>query len=596
MLQLHFGTIGGLGQDVVPDFEIRSHLRVLSRRRKLILLPVLLLVFSTVVMSYLQDPVFEGEAKVLLDQPQGESVLGDPSQAVDPARRLQTELEVVRSAAVRSVVEAQIGAIGKVEVSQVPDTDVISIKAAGPTRGRATEVARAYALAYLEYRRAREVDELEAAGRKLRDRIDSLQAQIDALDQRRRSADPASASTLSADREQLISQQALFMHRLDELRVEAELKTGGGRLVTDAISTTQVRPTPVRNGVLALVLGLMLTVGLAFAVEHLNDTIRTKEELDQALPGVRVLGIIPKADAAAEGTADARRVVTPLAPPGLPFGEAFLTLRTSIQFLGVERAPRVLQVTSAVPGEGKTSLTANLGVVFARAGQRVLMIDCDLRRARLHECFGIGNRLGFTSLLVESATPARVIQRVPTFDNLWLLPSGPLPMNPSELLGAQATSKVLAELAGRFDVIIIDSPPVLPITDALALSAWVDAVLLVVGAGSTSRRDVQRSAELLKAVEAPLVGTVLNRADAEENYGYAYAYSDDEGFGQHGRRSGRQRGRTLEPKSSRRRGGTGLNERRGQVGAEDLASPKIAPASPPRRHDEAAAERRRRQA
>ncbi len=531
-----------VAEDVVPDLEVRSHLRVLGRRKWFIVLPVIVLVVSTLIASSLQRPTFQGEAKVLLKQTEVESLFGvTGAPPEDPARRLHTEIEVVKSAPVRSAVESQIGPVDKVEATQVGTTDVISIKGTGPTRRRAAEVTRAYALAYIDFRRIQEVRELETAGRKLQDKIASLQGEIDALDQRSRSGDPRTQSVLAADRDRLVSQQALFKHRLDELQVEAELKTGGANLVTDEVATVQINPTPLRNGVLALVLGFMVTVSLAFALDYLDDTIRTKEELDRALPGIRVLGIIPEIDREATVTG---RSVSSLTSPGRPFGEAFRTLRTSIQFLGLQRPPRIIQLTSARAGEGKTTVASHLAAVFARSGQTVVLIDADLRRARLHDRFRLPNHLGFTSLLVDDAEMDQVIQEVHDMRNLSVVTSGPLPMNPSELLGSQTTSQVLAALAERFDVVVIDSPPVLPVTDALALSAWVDATLLVVAAGATSTRDVQRSAELLTDLQAPVAGSVLNRANAQENYGYAYEYIDDNEDRMFGRRLRTRRNRT----------------------------------------------------
>jgi capsular exopolysaccharide synthesis family protein len=185
---------------------------------------------------------------------------------------------------------------------------------------------------------------------------------------------------------------------------------------------------------------------------------------------------------------------------------------------------RTLQVTSANAREGKTTTLANLAVALARSGQSVVVVCCDLRRPRVHEFFGLDNEIGFTSVLLGKVPLARAVQDVPAQTRLSLLASGPLPPNPSELLSSKRTVEVLGSLQAEFDIVLIDSPPVLPVTDALVLSGRVDATLLIGVAGATTRKEATRAVELLRQVDAPLVGSVLNGVDVEGGYGYNDQY------------------------------------------------------------------------
>jgi non-specific protein-tyrosine kinase len=203
--------------------------------------------------------------------------------------------------------------------------------------------------------------------------------------------------------------------------------------------------------------------------------------------------------------------------------EAYRSLRTAIGFIGLDKPLRVIQVTSPSAAEGKTTTIANLAVALANVGKKVVVVDCDLRRPRIHTFFGIPNEVGFTSVLLGEVPLANAAQAVGR-RHLMLLASGQLPPNPSELLSSTRTAQVLATLQAEADVVLVDSPPVLPVTDSAVLSAHVDATLLVIRAGVTTRRQLTRAVEVLEQVAAPLVGTVLNGVTADEGYGYTYNY------------------------------------------------------------------------
>ena len=516
-----------MADDNVDELELRDYLRVIRRRKWIIALTTLVVVGAAIAASLVQTPVYQGTAEVLLQAKATESLF-DPNsgQRNDPVRAVQTEIQVLKSRPVRDLVRKELGSAPKVSASPVGQTDVIQVKAESTDPDQAADIANAYATSYISFRRTQAVDDLLAAAEQIQDKIADLQAQMDGLGGATtttvRGARPEPPPDVSPRRDQLLAQQALFRQKLDQLQVDAALKSGGAQLVTPAVApSTPIRPTPVRNGVVALAVGLMLGLGLAFLREHLDDTIRSKDDVERVAGGLPVLSVIPLVP----GWKDRKKtVVASLAEPKSAAAEAYRSLRTSVQFLGLDRPVRTLQVTSPSASEGKTSTVANLAVALAAAGQRVIAVDCDLRKPRLHAFFGLENEIGFTTVLVGDAPLSQALQAVPGVDGLQLLASGAPPPNPSELLAGGRSAQVLESLAAQADLVVVDCPPVLPVTDAAILAGRVDATLVVVTATETHRRRLQQALDTLAQVGAPLSGLVLNAARHEAGYGYAYRY------------------------------------------------------------------------
>lgn len=207
--------------------------------------------------------------------------------------------------------------------------------------------------------------------------------------------------------------------------------------------------------------------------------------------------------------AEAPSQLVTVAHPRSPVSEAYRQLRTSIQFYSLDRSIQTLLITSASPEDGKSTTVANLAVTFAETGCSVVAVDCDLRRPSLHKMFGLSNEAGLTALILDEKTLNDVLQ--PTdVPHLRVLPSGPLPPNPSELLGSQRMERLIESLRSTADVVIFDSPPTISVTDAAVLGAKMDGVLLVVSVGKTKRDHVVRAKQLLARVNAKVLGVVLN--------------------------------------------------------------------------------------
>jgi capsular exopolysaccharide synthesis family protein len=498
----------------------------LRRRKRVIALAVVVVVGVTLVFSYLQTPVYRASAKVLL-QPSASDALFNPNtgQPTD-VNQVQTEIQVVASQPVQDKVRSQLGTAPAISAVPVGQTNVMEVRADSTSAAQAAKVANAYANAYIDVRRTQQVNDLLAAATQIKAKVADLQRQIDFLDGQASKAPPDQQASILSERDGLVTQQEAFNQKLNETDVESALQSGGAQLVAPAtVPGTPIKPRPRRDGAIALVVGLLLGIGLAFLIERHDDSIKSQDDLERAGHGhVTTLGLIP----AVSGwkNPEEERVVS-LLDPRSPTTEAYRALRTSIQFLGLDHPVHVLQITSPSASEGKTTTLANLGVALASTGRRVVLISSDLRRPRIDRFFGLnGNHdnLGLTSVILGEVPLAAALQRVPNVDGLSILASGPSPPNPSELLGSARAAEVIAALRDDFDMVLLDSPPVLPVTDAAVLSAQADATLLVATAGKTRRRDFGRAVELLRQVEAPLVGSVLNGVSTASGYGYGYGY------------------------------------------------------------------------
>ncbi len=561
-----------LPQEAAVEPDLRDYIQILRRRKSYVALCVVVVLGLTLALSYLKTPNYAAVAKVLLKPRSSESLFGGGSAQgyVDPARSVQTEIEVIRTEPVRDLVREKIGSAPPVQVRPVGETDLVTIRAESTVASRASLVANTYAGAYIDFRRKQAFEELASASEEVQTKLTDIQKQIDNLGATTANLPPcvdprttpdacsqrsAAEATVNQRRTTLISQLGLFQQRLDQLQVDSALARGGAQLVTPASTPVKpFEPTPARNAVLAIILGLMLGVGLAFLVEYLDDTIKSKENFERAVPGLGVLGLIPLIPD--WKLKDQSRVVS-LSDSTSPAAEAYRILRTSIQFLGIERQVRLVQVTSASAQEGKSTTLANLAVAFANSGLRTVAVCCDLRRPRLHDFFKLDNHVGFTSVLLGNVPLSKALQPVPGQERLLLLASGPLPPNPAELLSSGRAAELLRNLASQADIVLIDSPPVLPVTDSLVLSQRVDATVLVSSAGTTTRKAVHRAAEMLHQVNAPLLGAVLNGVGAESGYG-SYSsryYTSDASLGNgtgtsNGNRSGRK-GTRLERRRAR---------------------------------------------
>ena len=289
-----------------------------------------------------------------------------------------------------------------------------------------------------------------------------------------------------------------------------------------AVPSSPIRPRPMQNALLVGGVGLLLAAGVVFLIEYLDDTLKTPEDAEQVL-GLPVLGFVAQMHYKKR---DTEEIFVTLQPRS-PVSEAFRTLRTNLEFAGVDKPICTILVTSAGPGEGKTTVAANLAAIFSQAKKRVLLLDADMRRPRIHSMFGMANRSGLSSLFLGQDHRESLGRSRPDLPNLLVVTSGALPPNPAELLGSAKMDQILSEFQKHVDVVIIDTPPSL-VADAQILAGKVDAVLLVIQPGKTHAEAARACLESLNRSGARIVGVVMNRIPRNRSYyygGYQYYVS-----------------------------------------------------------------------
>jgi capsular exopolysaccharide synthesis family protein len=286
------------------------------------------------------------------------------------------------------------------------------------------------------------------------------------------------------------------------------------------------KPNLQRNLLLASVVGLMLGTLLAFAFEHFDDTFRDPEDIERTL-GLAVLGVVPVPDSELDSTPDGLATASVSAPRSM-FAEAYRSMRTALQFSTGEGAPKVIAITSAVPGEGKTTSAINLAMAFASVGGTVLLIDADLRNPSLHKKLNMEGSAGLSNYLVGQLGPVEITRAGPA-PNLFVVPAGHLPPNPAELLGGARMAELIKTARERFTHVIIDSPPVLSIADGLVIGSFAEATILTVAAESTRKGAARDALKRLRHVRANVIGGLLTKYNARgkaNSYYHYYYYGD----------------------------------------------------------------------
>ncbi|HEX7050678.1 MAG TPA: polysaccharide biosynthesis tyrosine autokinase [Longimicrobiales bacterium] len=340
----------------------------------------------------------------------------------------------------------------------------------------------------------------------------------------------------------------MLQTRLQEAQIAASVDDSSVRVVEPAVLPLEpIKPRKMLSLGLAVVLGLVLGLGAAFARENMDTTVHTREDLQALLEEIPVLGSIPRIREAV-GNGGARRGVSAgsgaagLGPrlvagrdPRNPVSEAYRSLRTNITFSRIERAPRTMVLTSPTPGDGKSTSASNLAITLAQQSVQCLLVDADMRRGFLNDIFGVAREPGLSNVLLGRTSVEDAIQRIELGESgaLDFLPTGTLPPNPAELLGSRQMQELLATLAERYEAVILDAPPLTLVTDAAVLGTYADGVVVVARAGVTDRGAIRYALDQLTAVRAPVLGAVLNDVDQrkERYYGSYSAGSHAEYYG-----------------------------------------------------------------
>lgn len=338
-----------------------------------------------------------------------------------------------------------------------------------------------------------------------------------------------------------------LLQRLKEAGISSGLRSNNVHVIDRARQPlSPIRPRKSLNIMLSLVVGIVVGGVLALFNEYLDNSVKMPDEVEQ-LVNLPALGVIPavasvsanpsygrkllstpKSQAEAQKVALASELPT-VASPHSVVSEAYRALRTSILLSTSKQPPQTILITSGQPREGKTTTALNLAITLAQRGDRVVLIDSDLRRPRVHRAFQISNKTGLSSYLAGVITIDELPQPVPTIPNLFVITAGPMPPNPAEMLSSEPVVGLFAELRRQFDFILMDSPPAITVADSMILAAHADGVMIVVHGGVTTRESLKHVVKLMRGVSARILGVVLNNVDirsADYQYYYTYYYGD----------------------------------------------------------------------
>jgi polysaccharide biosynthesis transport protein len=520
-------------------------------RRSLGLLIVVPLALATAgfLSARGQAKVYQATAQVLLRP-------NDPNERVGTSggtgteilyadRIVQAQANIARGASVRNAAAAALGDATALQLERVvtvtpaTDSNILSVSAKDVDPQRATVIANAIASAFLENRRLAAVEPLKSAIQDLDQKVAETQQRIAQLGAAQ--ADPSAAAELDTAQAQY---RSLSDRRL-LLAVDKDLKRGEAELISTATSPLEpISPKPVRTAVLAAFLGLILVAGGVLLKDRLDTRLRSRDDAE-ATAGLATLAELPF-DRIAAGVE--LRVSAAEDPDGLA-AEAIRSLRVSLRFLGVDDPVRLVLVTSALKGDGKSTVSANLAYSYAESGARTLLVSADLRRGPIRSETSDWSGRGLVDLFEDMAKARelaamdrilwargdRVLQGSANISdycqnetpNLWTLPAGRALVNPVEILGSGIAKDFFDRAATDFDIVIIDSPPLLAVADAVVLSQFVDGVIVVTSLHRTPRPALARAMEVLRSGQATVLGLVVNRVDVTGNgyaYGTPYAY------------------------------------------------------------------------
>lgn len=522
--------------------ELRQYGRTIWKWFWLILVGAAIAGGVTYLVSSRSTPIYRASSQLLIQQAANPSglqwteVLTSERLAANYARLLTTRPVLNQVAANLRLPEIASTII----VDPVRETQIIVLHVEDANPALATAVANDLPAVFISQNEKQQQQRINSTLEVYQAQIDGVQADIEqaqtqlqvfqALEDNGDELtleQAAQRARLEASLAQYRSSLAELLRNRDDVK-RAEANRGDTITVVEpALEPTQpIRPRVLVNTLIAAALGALLLAAVAFLIEYLDDTVKLPED------AARVTGLPALGSLVQHRAGDKERRLIAATNPQSPFTESYRTLRTNIQFSSLDKPIEKLMITSASPGEGKSTTAANLAVVIAQGGKRTILVDTDLRRPVLHQVFSLPNAVGVTNaLLMPEGSDLTPFLQATEVENLWLLSSGPQPPNPSELLGSHRMGELIDELRRYADVLVFDSPPTLAVTDAAVLARQMDGVLLVVESASTREVAAKRAAQGLLKVNANVLGVAVNRISyrmAGSHY-YYYDYYENKG-------------------------------------------------------------------
>ena len=516
--------------------ELRQYWELLRKWLWLILLTTVIAALAAYFFSSRQTPIYRASTRLLVSQSVSNSASLQYADILAAERLSSTYAQMLTARPLLKAAIDKAGLTGIVEpdeladsvsVQPVRDTQLIDLHVEYPDPVIAAKLANALPEVFVEFNNQQQTARYQELKTSLQQQLQELSQEIQDTDAKLQeltdATDAESKARQAVLEDRLAQYRSTFgnvLAQLENIRL-AEANALDTITVVEQAEVPQhpVRPRVLMNTLLAAIVGGMIGLGAAFLIEYLDDSIKSPDDIAR-LTSVSTLGVI------ARGKDEKESAIITLADPRSPIAEAYRTIRTGIQFASVDNPVRTIVVTSAGPGEGKSTTTANLAVVMAQAEKKVILIDADLRKPTQHKRWGVPNTVGLTgALLMDELSDNLDYLLAPTsVENLWLLTSGQLPHNPSELLGSHKLQQLTKHLLKDYDILIFDSPPALAVTDPVILSQEMDGVIIVVDAGATREPALVHVLSEMEKAKAHILGFVLNRYSNRSNAGYYYYY------------------------------------------------------------------------
>ncbi len=513
--------------------ELKRYFGVLIRWVWLVFLGAIIAGGAAYFISKSMTPIYSASSRYLIDEAPGSGSSNEYSQLLTEQKLAQTYVEI---ATARPVIEETIIRLGlpysvnnlrnMVSVRAPADTQILIVTVEDPDPQRAANIANTVGEVFIDLNQARESLRYAEPINTWQARMDSIA--VDIADIERAMSDLGEAESaeqlailarLQTDLNEAQIRYTDAFNSLNELQQDQAKESSNIVPIESAkASTIPISPRTMTNTILAVFAGIFAAVGFVFLIEYLDDTVKNQEQV-LSDTGLSSLGAIAQIKANEPGDS-----IVAYTRPRDPLSEAYRVLRTNLGFSSIDGELRSIVVTSGSPGEGKSTTVANLAVVMAQAGKRVIVVDSDLRRPVQHKILAVGNNRGLTTALLDSETPVTFHLQNTKIRGLRVLSSGPIPPNPAEILSSQRMGQLIEELKEEADILVFDTPPVLTVTDAAVLAPKTDGTLFVVHVGKTRRDTLSQAVERIRKTNSQPLGVVLNRIKPSHGSYYYYQY------------------------------------------------------------------------
>jgi polysaccharide biosynthesis transport protein len=503
--------------------DLRQYLSLFLHWAWLIVLAALIAAAASYFYSQRLTKIYQSATTALVNEAPATKVT-DYSSVMLSEQLTTTYAQMMNKDSVLSKVESQLGLKipladlkDMITVTPVTSTQLITVTVQSDDPHLSADIANAVVTVFANQIQDIQLSRFSQSETSLKAQMDDITTQINSYEAR------ASAAVLQDEKDRLNTQIDQYQQIYTNLQQsyesvllsEAQSVSSVVQIEPATANLTPVKPKVMQNTLLAAVIGFLLAAGVIVAREALDDTIKTPDDISKKFK-LSVLGVInhhnPENDAPITQT-----------DPRSPTAEAYRSLRTNVNYASVDRPLRTLMITSPEPGEGKTTTTCNLGLALAQNGAQVIIADCDLRHPRVHKYFGLSNRKGMANLFAQPDEVLDGALQSTSVEKLSIVTTGSLPPNPAELLGSQKMQRLLASMRETSDIILVDTPPALAVTDAAVLAPTLDGVLIVVRPGKTRASALRLTLEKMQQVNARVLGVVLNDIDIR-NQPYTYSY------------------------------------------------------------------------